>query len=706
MADEHVVSDIVTKFLFNTCRLCPRITEHGLQAAGCCANLATKHREDDVISLTTGSVAEFYIEPMLPFVGDIDVMYHRSDMLALPRGHPPPTQLPAEFSNYVNVHEIEDSHLPGYVYLELRYLLTKCTDDDDYNYFETKHGLYAAKLDHIDGTDRQAIHGPALLTDLSHTSLLSIDTVFCMRCLLWPLQAADWPTRHRYHDWPDSATVNRVINNGCDVVHAVHHQCRQDELMRRKQWRLSFSRAEIVLLNSWMPVQQIVYHMLRIFVKSKLLANNDASDKALSNYHIKTLMLWACELKSNSFWTDDLNLIRICVELLYSLSVQLTDTRYPHYFVISCNLIHNFFGVQLIASQLMSIDEAWLSTWFVNNYIRKCSLLCPESVSKLFNDISSKMKLQNAVLSVVNWRLCTALEDKWRALQFAEVHITCQLSLFSPVVRSCIYWMTELAKTDTHLAAYFTAIVFLHIAHEIPKNGFTDELMDVLATVAGHCNSQLLLGKNTKFIKFAVNGSQSITNFTTFTMSSSTDQNVSELVELLQQSAVQHLTTFHQFQARDFGPVATIVTTDFEALYVYKHGDYQRCLQMSMQNVCTLLHAVKMITQVVAYGVFMQLLDDEIVSLIALTLIVNPECRDINCYVAITQVTLSLYLMTQCQLKLRHSVMSLAQTLHYIEVTQRRHEAEWTLDQLTLKLIKHKALTYITEMVMLAFSSL
>jgi len=46
---------------------------------------------------------------------------------------------------------------------------------------------------------------------------------------------------------------------------------------------------------------------------------------------------------------------------------------------------------------------------------------------------------------------------------------------------------------------------------------------------------------------------------------------------------------------------------------------------------------------------FIQLLDNDIVSLTALMLMVNPECRDDTC---IGQLTLSLYLMTQCQLKL------------------------------------------------------
>ena len=90
-------------------------------------------------------------------------------------------------------------------------------------------------------------------------------------------------------------------------------------------------------------------------------------------------------------------------------------------------------------------------------------------------------------------------------------------------------------------------------------------------------------------------------------------------------------------------------------------------------------------------------MEDDIVSLTALTLTVNPECRKRNDSVCVSQVTLSLYLMTQCQLKLHHSVTSLAQTLDYIEVAQGRHPRERTLDQLTLRLIERKVLRRIAD---------
>jgi len=134
--------------------------------------------------------------------------------LAIPRRYPPPIHVPAEFHDYVYVHEIIDSHLPGFVYLEFSYLLTQRTNDAKYEYLEYNELRY---LTH--GQDEENRHGPALFYDNSDakSSNLSVDQVPCVRCLSWPPQAADWPARHRNYGWPDSATLDRVVSNGCDV---------------------------------------------------------------------------------------------------------------------------------------------------------------------------------------------------------------------------------------------------------------------------------------------------------------------------------------------------------------------------------------------------------------------------------------------------------------------------------------------------------
>jgi len=900
------LDDIVTEFLLNTCRPCQRSkSKHAVNAALFCGLIAIKasHRDEvDTehirIPLTTGSVAEFYIEPMLPHIGDIDVMLHRDDRLAIPQGHSPPTQLPAEFHNYVQVFEIIDSHLPGYVYLQLRYLLTECSNDDNYNAVEYDGGTRGWFLSNdkspVAGCLVCSVHGPAIAARQHNKFVpLSVDAVQCVRCLSWPSQAADWPTRHRNYGWPDSATLDRVISNGCDVVMVAHRQCRQHDAY---QWRLSFSRAEILLINSWIPVQQIVYHMLRYFIKTERLTDcaDNTGEGTLSNYHIKTLMLWACELKSTSWWTGDVNLVRMCVQLMHVLARWLNDRRCQHYFINDCNLIDNSFSVTNIRDQLMSIDETWLSTWFADNYIRACFQLndCPLNISRLFDDVTTRVKLQNAVSALVAWRRYSSVLDLWKTFDNAQFHFSIQLYIRPLTARSCVRWMTEFTKIDSCLSVYFTAVAFLRVASRSIRHGFNDELMDISATVCGQftdtrrypnnftSTSVLSLNKAAKLMKVAANKSLStmslieielskaylyralrckdsdcdsiycLTNvylavlycttgqyqtaidhctlvtrsqdhsqcsshvvqgeilpkidddvdsmlglaelyqsvrtaalkhqrqpqvvsvFTTdlfayylhikhlsvtecrqFMQTLSADEfkryescicdtqqlfigdvllflsvrqllyfehrpiwlkpqhtlvntnkyNSSDFAELLQKSAVEHLTTYRQLEAREFGSVVTIVTTDFEALYAYKSGNYQRCLQLSTQNVHTLLHGdVRKMLGVTVLSDIIQLFDDDIVSLTALMLMVNPQCLrgdDDPSYTLISQLALSLYLMTQCQMKLHHSVTSLTQTLDYIKVAQRRHPADCkcTLDKLTLKLIERKVLEYVRE---------
>jgi len=329
MANDGVVdvaddeSRIVTEFLLGTCRL-RQPSNHNVSAASLCSvfseivKLSDVDDEIDYIPLTTGSSAEFYIQPMLPYVGDIDIMHHSSDQLAIPDGYPPPTELPAEFHSRVEVYEIIDSEYRGYVYLMSSYLLTEDCDGRKYN--AIKNTQRRCMLHGSRQNSLAESHGPA--ETVYNDTELSFDGVYCVRCLLWPPQADYWALRHRSYGWPDSATVDSVVSNGCDVVQVAHRQCRQDERMSVRQWRLSFSRAEVVLINSWIPVQQIVYHMLRVFVKTERLTDttDGTETKLFSNYHLKTLMMWASELKPQSWWTDNTNAVRICVKLLHILA--------------------------------------------------------------------------------------------------------------------------------------------------------------------------------------------------------------------------------------------------------------------------------------------------------------------------------------------------------------------------------------------------
>ena len=170
--------------------------------------------------------------------------------------------------------------------------------------------------------------------------------------------------------------------------------------------------------------------------------------------------------------------------------------------------------------------------------------------------------------------------------------------------------------------------------------------------------------------------------------------NAPELVEFLQKFAVEHLTVFQQLVAPEFQSILPIATTDFDALYAYKRGEYEYCLLLSIKNARKLLRTNR-INALSIFPEFIQLLDDDIVSLTAVTLIINPKCRDVTGGSRIDQLTLSLYLMTQCQLKLGYSPTQLNQTLDYIVVGQRTCPVGSIFNHSTLMLIKCKLMRHL-----------
>ena len=194
----------------------------------------------------------------------------------------------------------------------------------------------------------------------------------------------------------------------------------------------------------------------------------------------------------------------------------------------------------------------------------------------------------------------------------------------------------------------------------------------------------------------------------------------SKLVDLLQWSAVEHLTTGRELEdalyAGYTAPIAT--TTDMKAVYAYKCGQYQHCLQLSICSVRKLTaakHQWALGLPVLIYPLFIQLLDDDIVSLIGLRWLVKGSPKRHPAYVTVTPLSLSLYLTAQCQIKLRHSPTSLRTTLDYVHLARRptrdraidraierlararfKDAGDGDIDQLLLKFVEQKILRYMS----------
>jgi len=239
-----------------------------------------------------------------------------------------------------------------------------------------------------------------------------------------------------------------------------------------------------------MDVQQITYHLLRVFLKIARFtdSSNNSGGGELCNYHLKTLMLWECELKSRCQWIGDFNVIRTTGQLLRTLAVWLTEANCPHYFISKCNLFDLFDSSTQLAARFMTVTEAWLLEWFIHNYLRKCATLCPADVSRLFDDVSTSTKLQEAVSAVVSCR-----SKMWKSvspchLKVFQYTLLNNVTMLSPTVRLCLYSIRELKRVDHFLPGYFTALTFLHVRYEIIRNSLSDELLDVLSTLCLQSN--------------------------------------------------------------------------------------------------------------------------------------------------------------------------------------------------------------------------
>jgi len=195
--------------------------------------LIASHADIDtsVDVFVTGSVAELYIELIISCIGDVDIVITDIKTLAIPAGYPVPRTLDsANFDDIVTVCRLCDSNFAGYVFLPLMCQLLRNNDGVSCRVQWPSNGdnvtFYWVMETNAEIGQR---HGPALLkSDFSsyfEDRKVEFEHVYNVRCLVCPPQATDWPTRHRSHGWPDAATIESIVGNGCDVVAVPHRRC-------------------------------------------------------------------------------------------------------------------------------------------------------------------------------------------------------------------------------------------------------------------------------------------------------------------------------------------------------------------------------------------------------------------------------------------------------------------------------------------------
>src|SRR6218665_74105 len=335
------MDDSVSAFIVGTCRTIPKIYVNVFQPV---------HLESttngEIYRIVCGSVAEFFIQPLHSCIEDIDELDMRSKYLAFVDEKPVLSHDMRYTADRVCCFLIEpDQNYASFVRLRhighLSYNWARKVFDFARSCSHQRK-LFEATVKCSPQEIKRIIAGPAL----KHVGTIygSHDIVSAIQCPQWPNEAKDWPPRRRKCSWPTTATILEVVQNGCHVVFAKHHLCRNDIY----QCRLSFSVAEVILLQSWTQIQQIVYHMLRFFGKRELIKKDGLKEnEVICCYHLKTLMLWSCEQMPPECWTSQ-SVIEVCCNLLKNLVKWLKLKRCPNYFIPRANLFHEHFDRKLI----------------------------------------------------------------------------------------------------------------------------------------------------------------------------------------------------------------------------------------------------------------------------------------------------------------------------------------------------------------------
>jgi len=318
---DRSMEEIISEFIFCTCQLLPKA-----YAFKCDSMLIQNmsERTSQSWSLICGSTAELSIQPLNPCVTDYDWLYFSATQLAFTEDVPVMVKDASSLFDTIECYTIEPyPKYPSFVRLRLLGVMHynwKCKQ------YEFKPVVFrdgyitpalittANYLTERFNTFTEMLSGPAFKCQLNAEGV-TYDIVRGIRCFQWPKESKDWPKRLRDYAWPTIDIITEVVQHGCHVVYAQHRSCRNDKL----QWRLSFSFAEVILLQSWTKIQQIVYHLVRFFSKRKLIQKDcPKEDEVLCTYHLKTLMLWTCEEMPPEWWNPS-RVISICFELLRKL---------------------------------------------------------------------------------------------------------------------------------------------------------------------------------------------------------------------------------------------------------------------------------------------------------------------------------------------------------------------------------------------------
>ncbi|KAL4224184.1 hypothetical protein ACF0H5_017637 [Mactra antiquata] len=154
-----------------------------------------------------------------------------------------------------------------------------------------------------------------------------------------------WRTRPRKYDWPRESLIRHIMSLPTYVVPVGHKGSFNTDL----EWRMSFVRAEIKLVQSLNNVQMKIFLLLKIVAKHYL----NSESEIISSYVIKNIMFWlAEEIPQKKFRQK--HLMARMIDALQMLKKSIMTKMLPTYMQPARNLFANKLGY---GDKLLMIDR-------------------------------------------------------------------------------------------------------------------------------------------------------------------------------------------------------------------------------------------------------------------------------------------------------------------------------------------------------------
>uniref|UniRef100_H3D0X3 Mab-21 domain containing 2 n=1 Tax=Tetraodon nigroviridis TaxID=99883 RepID=H3D0X3_TETNG len=144
----------------------------------------------------------------------------------------------------------------------------------------------------------------------------------------WPAVAQSWLMEN--HFWDGKITEEEVIS-GFYLLPACSFKGRKEN-----EWRLSFARSEVQLKKCISSSLMGAYQACKAII-IKLLSR----PKAVSPYHLRSIMLWACDRLPAAYLGQDDFSAHFLLGLIDDLQHCLVNKACPNYFIPQCNMLEH-----------------------------------------------------------------------------------------------------------------------------------------------------------------------------------------------------------------------------------------------------------------------------------------------------------------------------------------------------------------------------